>query len=380
VLPKLALTREGSTDLYVPADSLNAREPKTFPSFFNPAARVNRDVSVAVARATRPATFLDALAGTGARGVRVANEASKRVAVTLVEFNEASAAIARKNANRNHVEERCKVVHEESNAYLHSRFGRLERFDAVDVDPFGTPAPYIQGALTAAADGGVVSITATDTATLCGVYPSVAYRRYGARVPKSEFVHETGVRVLLGFCARVGGVMDTGIEPVAAHSTLHYLRVYLRVSRGAAKSDRCLEDLGYVLPCGACHENTVTRGCASSCPRCGSKAKPIGPLWIGSLVDEELVAEAAKFCSRLGWKGASGALEALEGCNGFPPFGYSMEGITSREKIPSVRFQSVLDSLIATGRAAMRQPFGSSGLKTTANYQEVLAAVRESSR
>ena len=70
VPPKLALTREGSTDLYVPAESLRAKEPKTFPAFFNPAARVNRDVSVAVAKATRPATFLDALAGVGARGVR----------------------------------------------------------------------------------------------------------------------------------------------------------------------------------------------------------------------------------------------------------------------------------------------------------------------
>jgi tRNA (guanine26-N2/guanine27-N2)-dimethyltransferase len=380
VLPRLAVTREGSTDLYVPAESLGAKEPKTYPAFFNPAARVNRDVSVAVARATGPATFLDALAGTGARGVRVANEASESVAVTLVEFNEASAAIARKNAKRNHVEERCRVVREESNAYLHSRFGRLERFDAVDVDPFGTPAPYVQGALSATSDGGIVSITATDAATLCGVYPSVAYRRYGAHVPKSEFAHEAAVRVLTGFCARVGGVVDAGIEPVAAHTTLHYLRVYLRVVRGAAKSDRCLKEVGYVLTCGACHENSVSAGCASSCPRCGSKAKPIGPMWTGGLVDGEVIGKAAKHCSRLGWRGAVGALEALEGCDGFPPFGYSMEEITSREKLSSVRFQKILDSLRASGRAAMRQPFGSSGLKTTASYQEVLAAVRESAR
>ena len=58
MLPKLALTREGSTDLFVPEESLRAKEPKTFPAFFNPAARVNRDVSVAIAKATRPRTFL----------------------------------------------------------------------------------------------------------------------------------------------------------------------------------------------------------------------------------------------------------------------------------------------------------------------------------
>ena len=378
MLPKLALTREGSTDLYVPAESLHAKDPKTFPAFFNPAARVNRDVSVAVAKSTRPATFLDALAGTGARGVRVAKEASKSMAVTMVEFNETSAAIARKNAKANGVEARCTIVHQESNAYLHSRFGRLERFDAVDVDPFGTPAPYVQGALSAAADGGVISVTATDTATLCGVYPSVALRRYGARVPKTEFAHEAAVRVLFGFCARVGGILDIGIEPVAAHSTLHYLRVYFRASRGPANSDRSLKELGYVSSCGECHQNSVTSLFSLLCPECGGKALSIGPLWTGKLVDRKVVTAAARHCSKLGWRGAAGALESLEGCDGFPPFGYSMEAITSREKISSVGFQKVVDSLVASGRAAMRQPFGSSGLKTTASYPEVLGALKGS--
>jgi len=378
VLPKLALTREGSTELFVPAESLRAKDPKTFPAFFNPAARVNRDISVAVARATRPATFLDALAGTGARGVRIAKEASESVEVTLVEFNETSLAIARKNARRNGVDSRCEMVHEESNAYLHSRFGRLERFDAVDIDPFGTPAPYVQGALTAADDGALVSMTATDTATLCGVYPAVALRRYGARVVKSEFAHEAAIRVLLGFCARIGGVVDTGIEPVAAHSTLHYLRVYFRVARGAAKSDRSLKGVGYVASCVACHEDEVTADYTTACAECGGKARCTGPQWVGKLVDEKVVAEGGRHCSKLGWRGAAQALAALEGVDGFPPFGYSMEAITSRERVSSVRFQEVVELLRASGRSAMRQPFGSSGLKTDAPYREVLVAVRQS--
>lgn len=378
MLPRLALTREGSTELFVPAESLRAKDPKTFPAFFNPAARVNRDVSVAVARATRPGTFLDALAGTGARGVRIAKEASKNVEMTLVEFNETSLAIARKNAKRNGVDSRCEMVHQESNAYLHSRFGRLERFGAVDIDPFGTPAPYIQGALTAADDGALVSMTATDTATLCGVYPTVALRRYGARVVKSEFAHEAAIRVLLGFCARVGGSVDTGIEPVAAHSTLHYLRVYFRVARGAAKSDRSLKGVGYVASCVACHEDAVTTDHSTACAECGEKASCIGPQWVGRLVDEKVVAEAAKYCSKVGWRGAGDALAALEGVDGFPAFGYSMEAITSRERVSSVRFQKVVELLKASGRSAMRQPFGTSGLKTDAPYREVLAAVRQS--
>ncbi len=377
---KLALAREGSTDLFVPEESLKAKEPKTFPAFFNPAARVNRDVSVAIARATRPRTFLDALAGVGARGVRIANECSRRTEVTLVEFNETSLRVARKNAKKNGVESRCEVVHEEANAYLHSRFGRLERFGAVDVDPFGTPAPYVQGALAAADDGAMVSLTATDTATLCGVFPTVAVRRYGAKVVKTEFPHEAAIRVLFGFCARVGGVVDTGVAPVAAHATLHYLRVYFRVLRGAEKSDRCLREVGYVASCTACHENSVVAEFTAVCAGCGGKARCVGPQWIGRLVDEDVVGEASKQSSKLGWEGAAEALGALEGVDAFPPFGYSLEAITSRERISSVRFERVVDALEAAGRSAMRQPFGSSGLKTDAAYSEVLAAVSQSAR
>lgn len=377
---KLALAREGSTDLFVPEESLRAKEPKTFPAFFNPAARVNRDVSVAIARATRPRTFLDALAGIGARGVRIANECSRRTEVTLVEFNETSLRMARKNAKKNGVESRCEFVHEEANAYLHSRFGRLERFAAVDVDPFGTPAPYVQGALAAADEGAMVSLTATDTATLCGVFPTVATRRYGAKVAKGESPHEAAIRVLFGFCARVGGVVDTGVAPVAAHATLHYLRVYFRVLRGAAKSDRCLTEVGYVASCTACHENSVTTDFTAVCARCGGKARCVGPQWVGGILDEGVVGDARRECSKLGWGGAADALGALEGVDSFPPFGYSMEAITSRERISSVSFQKVVDALEASGRSAMRQPFGSSGLKTDAPYSEVLAAVRKAAR
>jgi tRNA (guanine26-N2/guanine27-N2)-dimethyltransferase len=396
VLPKFALTHEGRTALFVPGERLYARESKmTSPAFFNPAARVNRDVSIAIARATGPRTFLDALAGVGARGIRVANESSGTERVTLVEFNSVSIDLSRQSARENGVESRCDFVHSEANAFLHSRFGRLERFDAVDIDPFGTPAPYVQGALAAADEGAIVSMTATDTATLCGVFPSVAARRYGARTIKGEFAHEAAIRMLLGFCARIAGIVDTAIYPLAAHSTLHYLRVYFRVARGAAKSDRCLENLGCLLCCDACHEVTVVSSAAVaasvaatattaasffSCPACGGRAGRLsGPEWIGPLVDDTLLERASADCQSMGWRGAAQALEAAIGSNSFPPFGFSIEAIASREKVSSVKTQAVLDSLTATGHSAMRHPFEASGLKTSASYEELRAAVMNAS-
>ncbi len=65
VVPKLTLIREGETEVYVPSESLASAGPATHPVFFNPAARINRDISVAVAASTRPLAYLDVLAGTG---------------------------------------------------------------------------------------------------------------------------------------------------------------------------------------------------------------------------------------------------------------------------------------------------------------------------
>ena len=89
----------------------------------------------------------------------------------LADFSAPSLAVARKNVKRNQLEKRCTVVHEEANRYLTSRFERQEKFDAIDLDPFGTPAPFVLAVMMATADGGVVSMTATDAAVLCGGVP-----------------------------------------------------------------------------------------------------------------------------------------------------------------------------------------------------------------
>src|SRR3989441_2163524 len=208
---------EGKTTLLVPSTSLTRSEPPTTPFFFNPAASVNRDISVAMTEAVGGVTFCDTLAGVGARGVRVANELSRRMDVTMVDFNPSALRVAQRSARANSL--RCDFVKSEANTFLFSRFRRDSKFDFVDIDPFGTPVPYIQGAFGAAADGGVVSLTSTDTAVLCGVYPEVCGRRYSSLPLKNEFKHETALRILLNACRRIAGMNDIGIEPVAAHST-----------------------------------------------------------------------------------------------------------------------------------------------------------------
>ena len=373
-----AIVTEGRTKLRVPSVSLSRPEPPTFPVFFNPAAAINRDISVAVSMATSGKTFCDLLTGVGARGVRLARELEREVEVTLVDFNEASLRLARQNAHLNRVEARCSVVSSDANRFAYSRFGRDTKFDYLDVDPFGTPVPFVQGALQATADGGIVSVTATDTAVLCGVYRVVCERRYGSVSLNNHFKHETGVRILMNYVRKVAASLDMGVSPIFAHSTRHYMRIFARIEVGPSKADRAMEHEGFVALCPSCGHTEASVEKALGCSVCGAeKVRIAGPLWIGSLIDDVVSRKAAASCRFAGFEAAAGVMVSVVATSGLPPFSYSLEEICSSLRTPSVPEQVVAELLRNRGHRCQRQPFEKAGLKSTAPYREVVEAVRE---
>jgi len=377
---ELVKTTEGRTTLFVPRESLEQEVPPTAPVFFNPAARVNRDVSVALTKAAGGATFCDSLAGVGARGIRVATEASDGIRVTLVDFNAVALKVAEKTARANRVKGRCAFSCEEARTFLHSRYGKGEKFDFVDVDPFGTPAPFLQAMVGAVSDRGVVSATATDTAALCGVYPTVSKRRYSGVSLKSDFHHETGVRILLNAVRREAAILDRGIVPIAAHSTRHYIRVYARVENGAAKADDSARCEGYVSACSKCNDVASSKVAPRSCEKCGGKVRWAGPLWLGALADPPLLKRAEQASKRQGLAEGLKVLAGLDEVDAFPPWGFSIDTICSRLRVATVPETMVKEALRSSGFACGRQPFEKTGLKTTAPYAAVLDAVRQSVR
>lgn len=362
----------------VPSVSLTMDPPPTSPVFFNPAASLNRDVSIALTEAAGGSTFCDSMAGVGARGLRVAREVDGVGSVALVDFNGKALKAARRAAALNKVLRKCEFAESETSSYMFSRFGRDMRFDFVDVDPFGTPVRYLQAALSATADGGVLSVTATDTAVLCGVYPEVSRRRYGATPLNNHFHHETAIRILAGAMVRLGAPLDIGTEPVAAHSTRHYVRVYARVSPGASKADSSLGRLGFISWCPACGHTSSSSEPQRMCGECGRKAKMAGPLWAGGLAEGKLVQGAGAAASERGLVAAASVLTSLVGVDGFPPWSFSIERICSKLRTGTVAEASVRLRLEEAGHSAMRTPFETTGIKTDAGHAEVLAAVRES--
>jgi tRNA (guanine26-N2/guanine27-N2)-dimethyltransferase len=144
----------------------------------------------------------------------------------------------------------------------------------VDIDPYGTPTPFVPAALEALRPGGVLAVTATDMMVLAGVQKGACERRYGARPVRGRLSPEGGLRILLAYLAREARSRDRSIRPLLCYARDHHVRVFAEVG---ATSDRPDPD-----PVRAVDPADWTG------PSLGDRG-PYGPLWLGPLFDEQLV-------------------------------------------------------------------------------------------
>ncbi len=272
---------EGTTQFLIPwQDDAAQFPPGSAPVFFNRRMELNRDVTILLLQELRPDQYLDLMAATGVRALRVANECGIPVVANDRDFD--SILLLRKNALR--LGSPIRVVNRDANALLST-----ERFDTVDLDPFGSPAPFLDSAIRSARK--YLFVTATDTAPLCGAHLKAGMRRYAAVPMNTDYHPEVGLRILIGHVARETMKYDRGIEPLLSFSFEHFHRTHLRMVPGVRAADRTLASLGYIHQCPKCSFRSVEAGLLPSgrtCSRCSLALLPIGPLWIGDIADRAL--------------------------------------------------------------------------------------------
>ncbi|MEM4161342.1 MAG: methyltransferase, partial [Thermoplasmata archaeon] len=203
---------EGNTICLVPAyQRMKGPGSSKMPVFYNPNMEFARDVTVSLLSAVldkrRKLKVLDGMAATGIRGIRIKKEVSKRFSVTLNDINPVAVKLIKKNLELNGVE--GEVVCKNLNEILAS-----SAYDYIDVDPFGSPVAYLDLAFQSLKRNGVLGVTTTDTAVLCGTAPKVCVRRYLARSRNNYMCHEIGLRIFLGYLARTAAKFDRGVKPL----------------------------------------------------------------------------------------------------------------------------------------------------------------------
>ncbi|MDH4212463.1 MAG: tRNA (guanine(10)-N(2))-dimethyltransferase [Candidatus Thorarchaeota archaeon] len=267
----------------------------SIPVFYNEKMRLNRDISVlflsAYLRENKIETMCEPLTGSGVRTLRYLKECPGDFTAKLFDVNPNAIEIARKNIKSLNLETRAQVLKGDAKLLLLTE-SREKRFDYVDVDPFGTPAPYVNAAIQSLnPDGGLLALTATDMPVLCGAYQKVALRRYGGFSVRAPFVHEVAVRLLEGFAFRVAGLNDCSITPLAVLSTDHYIRTWIKIEADRKKSNRQTENLGIIKFCEGCMQTQIipqpqkydNDTFEHAMHNCKGLIRMAGPLWIGDL-------------------------------------------------------------------------------------------------
>ncbi|MFA5772483.1 MAG: tRNA (guanine(10)-N(2))-dimethyltransferase [Thermoplasmata archaeon] len=371
--------REGSTKIIVPkVRATGGPLTSKTPIFYNPIMEFNRDVSVLlVSKLIEEGgkEILDGLAGTGIRGVRFANEIEKGASVTINDWNPIAHKFIKKNIEMNKLKNAV-YSGEDLNVLLSRDRGR---YDYIDIDPFGSPIMFFDSAVRSIKGNGVVGVTATDTAPLCGTYPKTCLRRYGSHSSRTSYMHETGARILIASFAKTAMKYDYNVIPILVHSTDHYFRFYARVKKRTTKAKLSINNIGY-----AAHDfKTGRREIFTEAEFFNTSKKYkkllennekmgiIGPLWIGELFDIEIV-KKLPVKKQLGTIKRVQKMQRLwiEEANATPLF-YDMNEIASILKVSPPRLEEIIEKLKECGFDAWRTHFSPTGFKTTAKIEDI---------
>jgi len=293
-------------------DAVAAAEPAAAAD----AEPAERDAPVAeeAATATAPTRpglrVLDALSASGLRAMRYSLEVPSLREVVANDVDPVAVATMRNNFERNGLSEPAVVSHVgDACALLHaSRPPSGERFDVVDLDPYGTATPFLDSAVQAVSDGGMLMVTCTDMAVLAGAYPEACYAKYGAYSLKGKHCHEQGLRILLGCIDSHAARHGRYITPLLSVHINFYVRVFVRVQTGKAAVKLSPTKVSYLYQCSGCdsfalqpvakvtdkesHEK-VTPGAGPpvnrNCEHCGRVHHVGGPLWTAPIHDTPFV-------------------------------------------------------------------------------------------
>ena len=354
--------QEGPTKLIVPEDHSSGGPGKIVDSvFFNEQMAFNRDVSVMFLRAfDKDMTVADAMTATGSRAVRIANEVP-RTEVTANDISAYAMPYIEENIRLNDLDN-CVA----SNRNLHSLLAE-NVFDYIDIDPFGSPMPFLHSSIIGCRRNGYLAITATDTAPLAGAHRAKCERRYQVRPLRGPMCHEAGLRILIGTIAREAAKFDKGTVPMLSFSSDHYFRTFVQMRDGAGHADDSLKQLVYL----AYDPKTLERSFSYE----PDKEHVYGPFWGGKLFDKDHLSimgadgtASERRCTKM--------LDLWRNEIDDIPLMYEISEISSFVKMTTPPFDRFIERMNQYGRTS-KTHISPTAFKTELSLKEIISVYKE---
>lgn len=363
---------EGKTKLIVPKKSLTDKVPPKEPAFFNPKAKLNRDLSIIAYSAflknfKGPKIFLEGLSGLGIRGIRVANELQVD-SVVINDLNPTALKMAKYSANLNNIKN-IEFSEREVCRFFSKYSKKGERGSIVDIDPFGSPAAFFDCGVRATMHGGILSTTATDLQVLNGLFQNACKRKYGGIPVRVEYGNEIAIRLILGCLRMVTGRLGVEISPLFVESEMHYYRTYVRILNRPDQE----ENLGYILHCKNCGNRKTSFEQIQKCELCQYENKIAGPLWIGKIFEKEFIEKMLKEIPN--FKVEKTCEKILQKClaeSEMPATYYTLDEIASRLKSSPPKLDDAVSNLEKNGFVSSPTSFCPTGFRTNADMEQIM--------
>lgn len=327
---------EGKAKAYVPIEKAISKD---LPVFYNPVMEYNRENTIEVLKATGKTDMHICLPleGTGIRGIRMLKELPKKAIKELIinDYEPDAVKLIKKNLKLN--KSTATITNEDANTLL----VQAKAFDFIDIDPFGTPNPFLNNAIAHLKRDGILGVTATDTAALCGTYPKACKRKYWATPLRTEEMHEVGIRILIRKIQLIGTQYDRALIPLISYSRDHYMRIFFQSKKSKTACDEVIKR--------------------------HSTYKNAGPLWLGPLKDKA-------FCKNMQTSNpfTKQLIEEIDTV-GF----YDIPAVCKRHHLTSSPpFHTILAACAEKGYPASRTHFAPQGIKTTMPEEKIVAVLR----
>lgn len=309
--------------------------------FYNPVQEYNRDLTIAVIsevaaenfqRNSDKASFSDAsgnttlpeagqsyahgisifegLAASGLRSVRFGLEIPGVKEVIANDFDKTAVTFIERNIEKNTIGHIVKARHGDAAMAMYESRQENEQFDVIDLDPYGSPTMFLDAAVQAVKDGGLLCVTCTDAAVLCGNAPEKCSANYGAMPFRSKFCHEMAIRIILQCIDSHANRYSRYIVPLVSLSIDFYFRVFVRVYTGQKQVKHSVAKKSMVFECVGCGAHVIqpiaqvvpTKGegnfkfmpgsgpvVPQSCQHCHHHHRMGGPIWSAPIHDHDFV-------------------------------------------------------------------------------------------
>ncbi|KAF3852859.1 hypothetical protein F7725_006214 [Dissostichus mawsoni] len=223
--------------------------------------------------------------------------------VTANDFSSKAAALIARNAEYNGVQHLLSASCRDASMLMYEMRGRKDRYDVIDLDPYGSPSAFLDAAVQSA-----VGVTCTDMAVMAGNNTETCYSKYGSVSIKAKYCHEMALRIILHSVDQRAGVYQRYIKPLLCVSVDFYIRVFLRVFTGqvTVKNSVSKQALVYnCVGCGSFHLQRMGRRTTNGkhmkyssatgppvgphCDICGQRHQLGGPIWAEPIHDLDFV-------------------------------------------------------------------------------------------